>query len=252
MPFENILLFGAIYGIIIFFIIKAVKDRKKKQEEAREREEKARHQAREREERARHQAREREEKARKIELMTRGITVASDSLTEKYKNNPKAISAAEKFADEFIKGIKRSNRDIRITQINYYLEMGAIISKVPNATCTRIGAVNSYYNDYHGHYVFAYIPYDYFNCEHYFEDILDFTAENLRPIQDKTEMLAFVRAIALNAYEMINKKYTKDESGTDCNITMSEFSGDDDGDYGISIKFSYSAKNGFYTAPTEW
>ena len=39
-------------------------------------------------------------------------------------------------------------------------------------------------------------------------------------------MLAFVRAVALNAYEMINERYTKDESGTAYKITMKEFSGD--------------------------
>lgn len=237
------------FGIPIVVITIIVRSKKKKEEAAKKA---AEQQARRKQEEAQEAAREVARKAE--ELKRHGASVTSDALVEKYRANPKTTQAAEKFAEAFIKGIKGVNRDVRNTTIKYDLEMGAVIGKGEGATCTKIGHVSATRSTYVSLYG---SNYDYSFCYHNgyysFGDLINFVSENLKPLQGRNEMLAFVRAVALNAYEMINERYTKDESGTACKITMKEFSGDGGRDeYGISIKFEYSADNGFYTAPAEW
>lgn len=182
------------------------------------------------------------------ELARNGISVTRDAMTSKYIDKAPTIKAAERFADEFIKKIKEADRDIRKKMIECSFEVGAIIEKEEGAICTKIGEVSAMAAS--GSYAFFYNTDMYTSCG----DFINFEAENLRPLQGRDETVAFVRAVALKAYDIINKKYIKDETGTSYQITMKEFSGNSINriSYGISIKFEYTAKNGHYSAPAEW
>jgi len=228
------------FGIPIVVITIIVRSKKKKEEAAKKAAE----------QQAQRKKAEAQEAARLAEaLKKRGEQVQANDLAKKYKDNPRTIQAAEKVAEIFIKGIKAAGRDIRNPKVQYHYELGAIIGQSEGATCTKVGYVTANRDT---SYSFM-RDIDYSFCYHnHYDDIINFVSENLRPLQNRAEMEAFVRAIALRAYDIIKEQYTKDESGTECQITMKEFSGIGYKEYGISIKFEYSADNGYYAAPAEW
>lgn len=170
-------------------------------------------------------------------------------LLEKYMNNPVAIRTAEEFVKVFKKTIKSARRDIKTKNVYCCEEFGAIIKEDEGLFCTCVGIVSSEMEwDIMSKKLTPLFVYHYHRG-----DLINFKNENLRPLQNHEEMYAFVRAVAKHAYDMIKECYEKDESGTKVQITTQERSGYSYcGEYGISVKFEYSAENGFYTAPAEW
>ena len=174
-----------------------------------------------------------------------------NSLVEKYKNNIYAIESAQKFAEEFIKKVKALKRDIREEKVEYCKSMGAIFRREENC-CTGMGYVSAVRREHNFSFYYE-KGYDSRKGYAYSDrDLIDFVEKNIRPLQSREEMDAFVRAVALNTQGIIEKQYTKDESGTEYQITTEELSGSERKIFGISIIFKYSAPNGFYTPSAEW
>ncbi len=220
------------WGIPIAVIVAIVKSKKKKEENAKK-------------EAERQAQRKKEAAIEAAEIKRKEEKIQTNHLVDKYKDNPRTLNAAEIFANRFVNLVKGCSRDIRTKSINCGLEIGARIGQAEGSKCTYVGFVS-----------LSRPSISFSDVDFHFHDegnIINFTSENLRPLQNRMEMEAFVRAIAMRAFDMIKEMYPQDDSGSDYKLTTAENAGIDfDHNYAFSIKFSYSAVNALYSAPAEW
>ncbi|MBQ3012217.1 MAG: hypothetical protein IJD74_01610 [Clostridia bacterium] len=158
-----------------------------------------------------------------------------NDLLQKYMSSPYTIEAAENFTRTFIKAVESLNRDIRNEIVS--MEDVGILANVNNGTSHEIST-------------FGYQLRTRENYRDTNTELINFTKKNLQPLKNELEIHAFLKAVSLNACDMIKKQYPRDKSGTVYSLTASEPFWDRG--YYIKVEFKYSARNASYTAPAEW
>ncbi len=158
-----------------------------------------------------------------------------NDLIQKYMSNPYTIEAAENFTRVFIKAVDSLPRDIRDKTVS----MKNVGINAYNGICHEISTFGYQLETEH-----------FYSHRHHDTELIDFTEKNLQPLNSENEIYAFLKAVSLNAYDMIKKQYPRDKSGTLYELTVSEpFV--ERGCY-IKVEFKYSAPNADYTPPAEW
>ena len=192
---------------------------------------------RDREQKAAEERRQREIEAEmKIERERREL----EENVKRFENNPRVIKAAEDYATAFIDLIidSKGARDIRnkVVKIeakysyDIRINMGYLLPRI-----YEYGKCCCFYNEYKHGYGSSNNRY-----------LVDFSAENLKPLETMDEMKAFAVAIAKKVVEIVKERYPKDESGTEYTLEIEmELERN-------RINFVYTAPNGFYEAPSEW